>query len=58
MSPASRQLKKEEDDEATKPEKDISKARHMRVEGTRKGNGAVELQDTLGATELEQVMSN
>jgi hypothetical protein len=45
-------------DEATKLEKDISKVRHMKAEETERDDGADELQDALGITELEQAKSN
>lgn len=58
MSSVSRRLEREVKDEATKLEKDISKVRHMRVEEMGRDDGADELQDTFGITELEQAKSN
>jgi hypothetical protein len=58
LSSVSRRLEREVKDEATKLEKDISKVRHMRVEEMGRDDGADELQDTFGITELEQAKSN
>ena len=58
MSSVSRRLEREVKDEATKLEKDISKVRHMRVEEMGRDDGADELQDTFGITELKQAKSN
>lgn len=58
MSSVSRRLEKEVKDEATKLEKDISMVRHMKAEEIGRDDGADELQDTFGVTELEQAKSN
>lgn len=58
MSSVSRRLEKEAKDEATKLEKDILKVRHMKAEEIGRDDGADELQDTFGITELEQAKSD
>lgn len=58
MSSVSRRLEKEVKDKATKLEKDISMVRHMKAEEIGRDDGADELQDTFGVTELEQAKSN